>query len=57
MRSRDLLSLTIRQYNECMFGWRKLGPCRYAIDVGYISLIVEFWWLRDWKDANRFNVN
>jgi hypothetical protein len=44
----DLLTFTVRSYKEGgMWGKRKLGPNRYALDFGHVSLIFEFWWIRD----------
>ena len=45
--SRDLWSLTVRQYYESLWGYRHMGPYRFALDLGKISFILEFWWLRD----------
>jgi len=52
MRSRNLICVsvlqeydfTIRVYADARWGWRKLGCQRYALDLGYLSLVFEHYY-------------
>jgi hypothetical protein len=45
----ELFSFIVRDYgpNDKLWGKRRLGPARYALDFGRIGLIFEFWFARD----------
>lgn len=42
----DKFSFHIRVYDEPGYGFRKLRGNRFAIDLGWFSLIFELWFLR-----------
>jgi len=42
----DIAAITFVRYYEPMWGTRRLGPGRYALDMGRNTIIVDLWWLR-----------
>lgn len=44
--NQDLLTFTLRTYDEAIWGFRKMGPWRFALDLYKVSFIVELWFLR-----------
>ena len=42
----DLISISLRKYEETHYGFRHLGPYRYAFDLGFYSIVVELWLFR-----------
>lgn len=42
----DLLTFTLCKYTEANWGYRRLGPGRFALDCGKISFILELWFRR-----------
>lgn len=58
MRSRDIISIgiggvfyfSVRVYADSNWGHRKLGNSRHALDLSYVSVIVEkYWWGGLWQ--------
>lgn len=41
IRSGSTYYIGIRVYHEPMWGWRNMGPGRYALDMGRISILFE----------------
>lgn len=37
----NLYLFTIRLHNGSLYMWRKLGPGRYSLDIGYVSFVFE----------------
>ena len=45
-KSTEQFTFSVRIYEEPLWGLTYLGPNRYSLNMGRLSLIFEFWYVR-----------